>query len=144
MNPFYRVLLLADSILMAEHPIVKGADSAGHSPQRERDFVPDEQTAKLIAKAIWVPIYGTKFVKENRFKCTSTNGMWVIDIGSRNNLEDYVILRISRHDGRVSIGNTGEGDQKSVRPSDGLVPNSPTAVLRTHLINKSCTLHECV
>ena len=92
--------------------------------------MPDEQTAKLVAEAVLIPIYGTKFVgKEKPFKTISTNGMWIINIGPRSKLEDYIMLQIARKDGRVSIMNTGEREQKVVKRSEGLVPYSATAVL---------------
>lgn len=45
----------------------------------ENGFVPDEATAIAIAKAVWVPIYGKKILRQERpFHATLTNGVWTV------------------------------------------------------------------
>ncbi|QIK52905.1 hypothetical protein G7051_00500 [Dysgonomonas sp. HDW5B] len=43
-----------------------------------RDYVPDEQTAKSIAEAIWLPIYGERILRQRPYEATLINNIWVV------------------------------------------------------------------
>ncbi len=46
-------------------------------------FVPDEQTAINVAKAVWLPIYGKKALMFKRYRITLLdNSIWVIEGGN--------------------------------------------------------------
>ena len=45
-----------------------------------RDYVPDEETAKKIAEAIWIPIYGEEHIlKQRPYKVKLVNDIWVVE-----------------------------------------------------------------
>lgn len=46
---------------------------------KTRDYVPDEVTAKKIAEAIWLPIYGEKILKQSPYKATLVNDIWIVE-----------------------------------------------------------------
>lgn len=46
---------------------------------KTRDYVPDEETAKKVAEAIWLPIYGGKILKQSPYKATLVNEIWIVE-----------------------------------------------------------------
>jgi hypothetical protein len=47
---------------------------------KTRDYVPDEETAKKIAEAIWIPIYGeADILKERPYKVKLVNDIWIVE-----------------------------------------------------------------
>lgn len=42
-------------------------------------YVPNEETAKKIAEAIWLPIYGENIYQQKPFIATLDNGIWVVE-----------------------------------------------------------------
>jgi hypothetical protein len=42
------------------------------------DFVPNEETAKKIAEAVWLPIYGNKIYDEKPYKTYLKDNIWVV------------------------------------------------------------------
>lgn len=43
-----------------------------------RTLVPDENTAKKIAEAIWLPIYGERILKQRPYKAIESNDIWIV------------------------------------------------------------------
>ena len=43
-----------------------------------RDYVPDEETAKKIAEAVWFPIYGEEVLKQKPYKAELVNDIWIV------------------------------------------------------------------
>jgi hypothetical protein len=43
------------------------------------DYVPDEETAKRIAEAIWLPIYGERILKQRPYEATLNGDIWVVE-----------------------------------------------------------------
>jgi hypothetical protein len=69
----------------------------------ENGFVPDETTAVAIAKAVWVPIYGKKMLRQERpFRATLRNGVWTVR-GSipRGNKGGAAFAEISKTSGLI-------------------------------------------
>lgn len=69
----------------------------------EGGFVPNAATAKRIAEAIWLPIYGKSVLNERPFKARLTSkGVWVVE-GSlpKDMLGGVAYIEISRRDGRI-------------------------------------------
>ncbi|NDV97301.1 hypothetical protein D0T84_20705 [Dysgonomonas sp. 521] len=45
-----------------------------------RDYVPNEETAKKIAEAIWIPIFGETHILEQRpYKVKLINDVWIVE-----------------------------------------------------------------
>lgn len=42
-------------------------------------LVPDEITAKKIAEAIWLPIYGQKIKEQRPYKAKLLNDIWIVE-----------------------------------------------------------------
>jgi hypothetical protein len=69
-------------------------------------YVPDAATAKLIAEAIWIPIYGKKLIdSEKPFKASLKDGIWKVE-GSwkfpKDDLGGVAVIKISQKDCRIS------------------------------------------
>ena len=65
--------------------------------------MPNAATAKRIAEAVWLPIYGKSVLNEKPFKARLTNeGVWVVE-GSlpKDMLGGVAYIEISRRDGRI-------------------------------------------
>ena len=43
-----------------------------------RDYVPNEETAKKIAEAIWLPIYGEEVLKQKPYRAELVNDIWIV------------------------------------------------------------------
>ncbi len=43
-----------------------------------RDYVPDEVTAKKIAEAVWLPIYGEKILSQRPYEAELADGIWIV------------------------------------------------------------------
>ena len=53
--------------------------SKKNNQQITKDYVSDELTAKKIAEAIWVPIYGEKQIEEQKpFKVELKDNIWIV------------------------------------------------------------------
>ena len=67
-------------------------------------YVPDAKTAKIIAEAIWVSIYGEKEIEAERpFVATLKDGVWTVE-GTYNSPAYFggtAFIKISKKDGRV-------------------------------------------
>lgn len=42
------------------------------------NYVPDEETAKKIAEAIWLPIFGERILEQRPYNATLVNDMWIV------------------------------------------------------------------
>lgn len=67
-------------------------------------FVPDENTANLIALAILTNIYGSKKINDELpFQVTLKNGVWIVEGAPlpENKAGGVVIIKLLKSDGRV-------------------------------------------
>lgn len=67
-------------------------------------YVPDAKTAKLIAEAIWIPIYSEKQIEsEKPFKAVLKNDIWIVEgtYHSKAYFGGTAYIRISKKDGRI-------------------------------------------
>jgi len=66
-------------------------------------FVPDAATAKRIAEAIWLPIYGKKVLTEKPYQATlNSKGVWVVAGSLPKGMDGGVAyIEISKRDGRI-------------------------------------------
>ena len=97
------LLLVAGSVAAQtqEAKLQEPAKSPSYMP--EGGFVPNAATAKRIAEAVWLPIYGKSVLNEKPFKARLTNeGVWVVE-GSlpKDMLGGVAYIEISRRDGRI-------------------------------------------
>jgi hypothetical protein len=64
---------------MAVIILVLGLAATSHqAPAREKDLVPDLETAIGVSKVILTPIYGKKFVQDKEFTAELRDGVWVV------------------------------------------------------------------
>jgi hypothetical protein len=77
------------------------AESTSYKPKD--GYVPDAQTAMLIAQAVWTPIYGKSVIEEERpFSATLSNGVWTVEGTLPKGLHGGVALaEISKDDARI-------------------------------------------
>ncbi|HWP31982.1 MAG TPA: NTF2 fold immunity protein [Fimbriimonadales bacterium] len=78
--------------------------SLGKNPYVPKSgFVPDAATAKRIAEAVWIPIYGKKQIeKEKPFRSRLENNVWmVLGTAPEYVLAGEAIAEISKNDGRI-------------------------------------------
>ena len=66
-------------------------------------FVPDAATAKRIAEAVWLPIYGKKVLSEKPYQATlNSKGVWVVEGFLPKDMDGGVAyIEISKQDGRI-------------------------------------------
>ena len=66
-------------------------------------FVPDAATAKRIAEAVWLPIYGKKVLSEKPYQATlNSKGVWVVEGSLPKDIDGGVAyIEISKRDGRI-------------------------------------------
>jgi NTF2 fold immunity protein len=66
-------------------------------------FVPDAATAKRIAEAVWLPIYGKKVLSEKPYQATlNSKGVWVVEGSLPKDMDGGVAyIEISKRDGRI-------------------------------------------
>lgn len=66
-------------------------------------FVPDAATAKRIAEAIWLPIYGKTVLTEKPYQATlNSKGVWVVAGSLPKGMDGGVAyIEISKRDGRI-------------------------------------------
>jgi len=74
--------------------------SKGYKPGN--GFVQDEETAKKIAEAVWLPIYGKDIEKEKPFVAVLNNDVWTVK-GTlpRNYIGGVAEIQISKDDGKI-------------------------------------------
>ena len=67
------------SLLVSFVPYAR-PQTANFSYQPKNGFVPDASTAKIIAEAVWVPIYGKEEVNRKKpFKAVLTGNVWHVN-----------------------------------------------------------------
>ena len=87
--------------------------------QRSREsaggYVPDVETAKRIAEAVWLPIYGAEEIESQKpFQVNFRNGIWIVRGVLHNQNTNYIVLggtalaEISQKDGRIFKVSHGE------------------------------------
>ncbi|MFC6221903.1 YbbC/YhhH family protein [Hymenobacter artigasi] len=66
-------------------------------------FVPDAATAKRIAEAVWLPIYGKRVLSEKPYHATlNSKGVWVVEGFLPKGMDGGVAyIEISKRDGRI-------------------------------------------
>ncbi|MFD2718985.1 YbbC/YhhH family protein [Hymenobacter monticola] len=66
-------------------------------------FVPNAATAKRIAEAVWLPIYGKKVLSEKPYQATlNSKGVWVVEGSLPKDMDGGVAyIEISKRDGRI-------------------------------------------
>jgi len=66
-------------------------------------FVPNAATAKRIAEAVWLPIYGKKVLGEKPYQAKlNSNGVWVVEGSLPKDMDGGVAyIEISKRDGRI-------------------------------------------
>ncbi len=62
--------------------VVYAADAQDHNYKPAGGYIPDEETAIIIAVAVWSPIYGKEQIEKGKpYKAILRNGIWYV-IGS--------------------------------------------------------------
>ncbi len=84
-------------------PIASPSESKTESCKPKNGYVPNEQTAIVIAVAVWTPIYGREQIEsEKPFKARLKNGVWTV---TGTLPEGYVggttVAEIAQDDGRI-------------------------------------------
>ena len=66
-------------------------------------YVPNQETAKRIAEAVWIPIYGEKEIQsEKPFSAILKNGIWTISGHLPEGYDGGVaVIDISKDDGKI-------------------------------------------
>ena len=65
--------------------------------------MPDAATAKRIAEAVWLPIYGKKVLNEKPYTATlNSKGIWVVVCSLPKGMDGGVAyIEISKRNGRI-------------------------------------------
>lgn len=60
--------------------IIENKANNEYSPKETipRDYVPNEETAKRVAEAIWLPIYGEKILEQRPYNVILKDSIWVV------------------------------------------------------------------
>lgn len=79
MKNIKKILIVSIIFFLASVFIIgnEEVNSFGYFPQN--GFVPDETTAKSIAEAVWIPIYGKKIKKNKPYIAKLENGIWYVN-----------------------------------------------------------------
>jgi hypothetical protein len=73
-----RAISVFPLFILAAVPAISG--DLEHSYQPKEGFVPLETTAKQIAEAVLVPIYGQKLISAQKpFKVVLKDGVWIVE-----------------------------------------------------------------
>lgn len=103
----YQILILfiltipvAQSVSYKKPPIDDKKSQIGYIPKD--GFVPDALTAKKIAEAVWLPIYGEKILKKKPFIAKLKSGIWYVEGSLPPNLKGGVpYIEIREKDGKI-------------------------------------------
>jgi hypothetical protein len=101
MKTFSFTLILAISVMgLLQLPTF--ADEFSYHPPN--GMVPDAETAKRIAEAVWLPIYGKKIIdSEKPFKVHLKGDVWIVE--GADLPKDWVggvaLAEIAKSDGRI-------------------------------------------
>ena len=68
---------------------------------QDTNYVPDAETAKKIAEAIWLPIYGESVLKEKPYNAELKNGVWIVTGYIGDQLGGYAYIEIQKSDCKV-------------------------------------------
>ncbi|GAA4036434.1 hypothetical protein GCM10022409_21680 [Hymenobacter glaciei] len=104
-------LLVVASGVKAQTPKVEPPEpTAAPSYTPASGFVPDAATAKRIAEAIWLPIYGKKVLNEKPYQATlSSKGVWVVEGSLPKGMDGgTAYIEISKQDGRILAATHGK------------------------------------
>ena len=64
-------------------------------------FIPDAETAKKIAEAVWFPIYGEAIYDEKPYQTKLENGIWIVEGTLKSELGGVAYIEIQKSDGKV-------------------------------------------
>jgi len=67
----------------------------------KRDYVPNPETARKIAEAIWLPIYGDDIYKDTPFVVTLKDSIWVVRGTLHSTFGGVPYIEIRKKDCRV-------------------------------------------
>ncbi|QIK52904.1 hypothetical protein G7051_00495 [Dysgonomonas sp. HDW5B] len=70
--PFFTVLLITLNLYSQECQETVPKDTL------TTNYVPNEETAKKIAEAIWLPIFGERIFEQRPYKATLVNDVWKV------------------------------------------------------------------
>ncbi len=78
------------------------ARTALHNYVPESGYVPDAITAKKIAEAVWLPIYGESIYDKRPFEADLAGGVWIVS-GTlpEDSLGGTPYMEIQKSDGRI-------------------------------------------
>jgi hypothetical protein len=83
----------------------ESSGSASENNFKPKDgYVPDAETAKRIAEAVWIPIYGKELIEGERpFEATLAGGVWTVTGKSlpRDALGGVAEIEIRKDDGKI-------------------------------------------
>ncbi|MYM21097.1 hypothetical protein GTP46_00345 [Duganella sp. FT135W] len=96
-----RVMTLFFVLLFAVADFATAKDAqAGYRPPE--GFVPDQQTAALIAEAVLVPIYGVETIQRQKpFRIDLRKGVWTVEGGTYPAPGGNFMIRISKKTGAI-------------------------------------------
>jgi len=94
---------------------VVSCDLVRNTEAPARGYVPDAETAKRIAEAVWVPIYGTEEIDSQKpFQVQFVKGIWIVQGVLHNENTNYIVVggtahvEIAQKDGRILKVSHGE------------------------------------
>lgn len=96
-------LVEEDSLILMKPRIQPHQDGYGYEEAKKRGMVPNEQTARMIAESVWLPIYGTEIYTELPFVVSEQgDSAWFVE-GSlpRGLIGGTCEILISKKDGRI-------------------------------------------
>lgn len=65
------------------------------------DYVPDAETAKKIAEAVWFPIYGKSILDHKPYNAELKNGLWVVTGTIGDELGGVAYIEIQKKDCKI-------------------------------------------
>ena len=106
----FRVGNCLGAVVLVEHGISPSIikkefhdDDSVNSVTRKDGFVPDAETARRIAEAVWLPVFGQKVVEKQRpFQVELQYNIWVVKgTPKRKPKSGVMFARISKADGSI-------------------------------------------
>lgn len=65
------------------------------------EYVPDAETAKKIAEAIWLPIYGTNVLNEKPYNAELKMNVWIVTGTLKDELGGVAYIEIQKSDCKI-------------------------------------------
>jgi NTF2 fold immunity protein len=98
-------LIMAIPLLIAPTIAANSQASRDANVKPKEGFVPDAKTAEKIAKAVLVPVYGEKQIRQESFKAIRRGNIWTVtgtlNCGAPNCDGGTAVVEISKTSGEI-------------------------------------------